>query len=477
MTETAQLEDGRVIEYLPEMIGEGTMKEVYFTKDQESVLCFYKGDLNQTDPQRLRRLQQILTGFNPTLSAKKQGDYWSKLFCWPTGIIVKPRLGVMTPVYPSNYFFASGRWQGREKKGRWFVSPKLRNLLPVAEQGSWINYFKICIVLARAVRRLHAEGLAHSDLSDNNVLIDPVTGQALVIDIDSLVVPNLFSPDVDGTPGYIAPEVLATAGLRANDPHKKLADIRTDQHALAVLIYEYLLNRHPLRGPKVHSIHSAEEDEQLSLGEKALFIEHPQDSSNRPATGLSIPVTALGPTVTELCYKAFVKGLHSPYLRPAAYEWERGLIKTWNMLYPCPNPNCTHHWFVVILTEPIIKCPFCQTPVNTPIPLLMLRSEKRPGQWLRDGELVIYHGQSLFKWHVFDNIFPGPEVDREPQAYCSFHQNRWLLINQALTSLTSANGNRVDISKAVELKAGSQLRLSQESHGCIAEVSMLNYGR
>ena len=49
-----------------------------------------------------------------------------------------------------------------------------------------------------------------------------------------------------------------------------------------------------------------------------------------------------------------------------------------------------------------------------------------------------------------------------------------LLINQALTSLTDQNGNRVFINKAVELKAGKQVRLSQEAHGCIAEVRMLN---
>jgi DNA-binding helix-hairpin-helix protein with protein kinase domain len=162
------------------------------------------------------------------------------------------------------------------------------------------------------------------------------------------VIPQIFKPDVDGTPGYIAPEVLATIALSTNDPRKKLASIRTDQHALAVLIYEYLLNRHPLRGPKIYSTHSAEEDEQLSLGSKALFIEHPYDISNHPKNRFTIPVTALGSELSTLFNKAFVSGLHSPYKRPSAYEWERGLIKTWHKLYPCPNPNCTHHWFVVI---------------------------------------------------------------------------------------------------------------------------------
>jgi hypothetical protein len=36
-------------------------------------------------------------------------------------------------------------------------------------------------------------------------------------------------------------------------------------------------------------------------------------------------------------------------------------------------------------------------------------------------------------------FFPAP--DKTPQAYCVFHQGKWLLINQALTSLTDPNGN------------------------------------
>ncbi len=466
MTEIAQLENGRLIEYLPDRIAQGSMKDVYLTQDKECVLCFYKHDRHQTN--RLRRLQHILTTFNPTLPDKKHADYWHKLFCWPTAIITQPILGIMVPVYPGPYLFASGRWQGQEKKSRWFVSPKLRSYLPQTEQGNWINYYKISILLARAVSRLHLAGLAHSDLSDNNVLIDPVSGQMILIDLDALVVPHIFPPDVEGTPGYIAPQVQTTMRLAADDPKKQVASILTDQHALAVLIYEYLLNRHPLRGPKIHSTHSAEEDERLSLGEKALFIEHPDDRSNHPKTGLTVPVTALGSSLTSLFYQAFVTGLHRPHKRPSAYQWESGLIQTWDKLHPCPNPNCTQQWFIVLPEQ--THCPFCHTAIKTPIPILTRRAQKRPGQWMRIGEIVIYDGQGLFKWHVFDNIFPGPSVDRTLQAYCVFYQEKWLLINQALTSLTSADGHRVDINQAVELKAGAPIRLSQEAHGCLVEV-------
>ena len=60
-------------------------------------------------------------------------------------------------------------------------------------------------------------GLAHSDLSYNNILIDPVTKSANIIDLDGLVVPGLFPPEVIGTADFIAPEVLKTKHLDIKD--------------------------------------------------------------------------------------------------------------------------------------------------------------------------------------------------------------------------------------------------------------------
>jgi serine/threonine protein kinase len=463
----AQLEDGRIIEYFPELLGEGATKSVYLSKNKKLVLSFYKNNNNQ-----LVRLQHILNQFNPTINA----DYWKQLFCWPTGIIVKPKLGIITPVYPNNFFFSTGRWKGLEKKSRWFISPKLRQYLPKDEQAPWINYFNICILLARAVRRLHFAGLAHSDLSDNNILIDPASGQMIIIDIDSLTVPPIFPPLVEGTLGYIAPEVLSTISLVANNPNKQFANIRTDQHALAVLIYEYLLNRHPLRGRQVHSFSSVEEDERLSMGAKALFIEHPEDSANSPIDTLKVPVTALGSELTTLFYQAFVSGLHAPDKRPSAYQWEKALIKTWHLLYPCSNLNCKQQWFVVTReqkkTNKII-CPFCGTLIKRAIPILKILNKKLVEQW----ELVVYDGQCLFQWHVYDNIYPVEHNNRDKtvQAYCVFYQGKWLLINKALKSMISPAGQQVDINKAVELKLGVQIQLSQAAHGCVVcVVEVLN---
>jgi serine/threonine protein kinase len=477
----ATCKDGRPVEFvLVDDPPAGGMKKTYFSPDRSYVVQFFHDQTAGEDPQRLARLDFILGKYNPTIPeaeggargvTKASAEYFKRLFCWPTGIVVQPQIGIVAPTYPGNFFFDKEPLKGIEKQGGWFIKPKPRSLLPNEERGTLVSYLQLCILMARAVRRLHAAGLAHSDLSCTNILVDPSRGQCVVIDIDSLVVPRLFPPDVAGTPGYIAPEVLSTMPLDLRDPLRILPSSRTDQHALPVLIYEYLLLRHPLDGPKINSGVSTEEDQNLSMGAKALFVENPNDTSNRPPD-LDIPCSELGPHLQNLFMKAFVNGLHSPDERPSASDWEYALVKTFNMLYPCANPACSRKWFV-LYDQNNVRCPFCQTKPTGTIPIFRLRKESRPGQWLLDSQVVVYNGFYLFKWHCFDDVFPGEEADRTPQAYCQFHQGQWILVNQHLNSLTSATGNRVAPGQYTALQDGAQIRLSQEPHGRIAEVQMI----
>jgi serine/threonine protein kinase len=232
----------------------------------------------------------------------------------------KGLLGLKAPTYPKHFFFQHGSRnndtlgiKGKEKEGKWFsTGTHQQKWLDERERGNWRDYFKVCVRIAKAASRLHRAGLAHSDLSYKNVLIDPVSGNAAIIDIDGLVVPGKFPPDVVGTPDFIAPEVMATMKLPLQDKNKALPRIETDRHALAVLIYMYLLYRHPLKGGIVHPV--ADENERLALemGSKALFIEHPSDSRNRPnlkevkksdlpyADVTKLPYTILGPHLKAL---------------------------------------------------------------------------------------------------------------------------------------------------------------------------------
>lgn len=476
--EQAVLADGKIVNFYPTPIGEGGMKLVYLTEDRQSVICFYKDISLSTDANRRERLERILHSYNPTLGTN--GDYFQNLFCWQNAIVEKPTLGILTPVYSDRFKFQTGKLVGQEKQSTWFIRTKLRQLLPKQELGNLRNYLSIAIKLARGVRRLHQAGLAHSDLSNRNVLIDPLTGQCLIIDIDSLVVPNFFPPDVLGTRGYIAPEVLKTLHLTLDDTSRQHPSALTDRHALAVLIYQYLLRRHPLEGPKTYNVDTAEAQEYLEMGEKALFVEHPSDFSNRPQD-LIFSYQCLGDRLEKLFYRAFVDGLHDPSQRPSALDWERELVKTWDLLYPCQNQYCPDGWFVLRESKSI-RCPYCGSAVKQPIPVIYLHQKTPSGGFVEQGRLAIYHNVLLHKWHIYDNIFLGEGSDQTPQAYCIWHADRWLLVNQTLHNLYSPSGNKVAPSPqpgktpgaAIVLQDDTQFWLHKGENGILAKVKMSN---
>lgn len=487
----ATLADGTKVEYVvSDDPPRGGMKYTYFAPDKSYVVQFFNDPAVGANLDVQRRISAIIGKYNPTVSEAKGGakgnteevaKYYSEKFCWPTAVVVSPEFGLVCPTYPANFFFDSKSSRvegldlsGKDKKSNWFTS-RNRKYLSSPELGNFMLMLKIAISLARSVRRMHSAGLAHSDLSNNNVLIDPKTGNCVVIDIDTLVVPGLFPPEVAGTRGYIAPEVLETMEFPYGDPRRALPCIETDLHSMAVLIYEYLLLRHPLIGPKHIPGISAEEGDYLLMGPKALFVEDPNDQSNRPID-LGVTIHDLGPYLEALFLKAFSTGLHSPKERPTAMEWEQGLLKTWNLLHPCENPNCMAGWFVLYdVKNPV--CPFCGQRVrNTEVVKFTFHKELRgrTGQWAKNDELIVYNNIPLFQWHVYSNVFADEKADRELQAYVVKHQGQWLLVNQRLNSMRSSKGNLVAPGKAVLLKDGMTFRISDEENGYLVEVSIVS---
>lgn len=479
---------------------QGGMKDVYFAPDKSYVVAFFrdKQDFNSKE-----RLSNIVKIYRDRIFNQTGGEYWKDLFCWPYDIVEhNGQVGIIVPVYQKHFFFQTGynpngnqivSIKGKEKEGKWFASAKFRNKnftfhLDKTELADWFKYFLVCIKISRAVRRMHAAGLAHSDLSYKNVLIDPVTGRAAIIDIDGLVVPGKFPPDVIGTPDFIAPEVMATKHLGKTDPKRKLPGITTDRHALAVMLYMYLLYRHPLRGGKIHDT-DPQKDEEFSMGEKALFVEHPTDKSNRPklnqvdpkhlpwADVNKIPYTVCGPYLTELFNKAFIDGLQNPSVRPTADEWEQALIKTIDLMQPCQNPSCTQKWFVFAnTTKPV--CSFCGTPYKGQLPVLNLYYKKPNGQFSFENlRLMVYNNQYLYPWHTNRNIFPNEKLTAQevkPVGYFVFHNNKWQLINQTLTSLKDVTTDKeIPVGSAIELIDGKKILLSKENGGRLLIVQLV----
>ncbi len=470
---SVRLTDGRVLQIEDEPVGTGAEKRVFLTRDRQHAVGFFYGHLADRR-ERVDRLTRILTNYNPTLASN--GAYWMPYFCWPTGMVdgqnaipiefarkqqlVWPPLGVVTPTYKSSFYFTDRFGTRQEKEVRWFSGGKASRFVPAAEVGTLLTRLQIGVRLARAVRRLHMAGLAHADLSNKNVLVDPKGGEACIIDIDSLVVPGVAPPSVLGTPGYIAPEVLSS---------KAQPSIATDKHALAVLLYELLLQRHPLQGKRVNSTRSAEEDEQLSMGARALYVEHPTDRRNPPSQPIQIPVARLGPYLARCFTQTFVEGLHDPARRADAAEWELALYRTLQLVYPLPSGQWT-------LLGPGLPMTSMRGDERISAPVLVARNLRDTGHGIVDeGDvLVLWHHLALHDWHLRVGLLPNERAVRDARGYVAQHGGKWWLVNTSETTWHVIDGPDIGRNASLECVAGLTVRIGDETPARVLRFDVLH---
>jgi serine/threonine protein kinase len=477
---------------------QGGVKDVYFAPDRKYVVAFFRTPLDYNQKNRIKR---IVTLYLDNIKKGNAADYFLQdIYRWPYDAVEHDgKTGVIVPVYDARFFFTKGygannNLTGVEKVGKWFTAASFRNKqyplsLDKSELGDWLSYFQIAISICRGVKKMHQMGLAHSDLSYNNVLVDPVTKSANIIDLDGLVVPGLFLPEVIGTADFIAPEVLKTKHISLNDPRRILPNQRTDLHALAVLIYMYLLRRHPLRGGKIWDL-DTEKDELMAMGEKALFVEHPTDQTNRVKPDQlrkwdafwgnpdNIAYTITGPYLSDLFRRAFIDGLHNPMLRPIANEWETALLKTVDLIQPCGNPSCDEKSYVFDnTTKPI--CPFCGTQHKGTLPVVDLYFKFKHDTWKPEGHrLMVYHNQYLFKWHVSRKMIRNESLvaeDKKPVGYFAFYQQKWVLVNQSIDGMKDLTDQKeIPRNAMVELTSGKKILLSNEEGGRLLYITITN---
>ncbi|MBL1717314.1 kinase, partial [Klebsiella pneumoniae] len=78
---TCKTKDGKTIQYVDEVIGSGSMKDVYFSPDKSYVVAFYHKPQNE---QARERINMITGRYRQNIFEQTGGDYWKGLFCWPT---------------------------------------------------------------------------------------------------------------------------------------------------------------------------------------------------------------------------------------------------------------------------------------------------------------------------------------------------------------------------------------------------------
>ena len=419
----------------------GAMKKVYFSPDKSYVVAvYYRNDGD--DPILVERLRNLLGRYTGVLfpeSNEAARLRRRQLFCWPSDYVLcnldgKLRLGIILPFYPAQFCFQNGK--GKEFgyfqncHDRYCILPR-QDAESVELSEDWLSCFKMAQQLSRGVRILHQAGLAHTDLSDANVLLDPKTRSVLIIDNDGLAIPHVRSAraQVQGSKGYQAPELVAS-------PETSSPNIDTDRHSLAVMIYRLLLRRDPFGG-----VLNAEDDsnDTKRYGSDILFCEDPTNQSARytlswkqeawkgyykdfphlktamaPWENLAkMPYPVLGPYLGQRIEEAFVSGLRLKRPRPTAESWEIALAKTIDLLAPCPN-HCKMNWFVFDGIQPA-RCPYCGTAIRQPYPIaLTLERDRRSSSEFEEDiirsvtgsvtryrrRIVLWPGKTLFPQHV-----------------------------------------------------------------------------
>jgi hypothetical protein len=231
-----------------------------------------------------------------------------------------------------------------------------------------------------------------------------------------------------------------------------------------------------LKGPKQHDP-DAEKDDLLALGEKALYIEDPQDRSNRPTDAFR-GAWLLGEEVEGLMRQAFTAGLHNPGMRPLAAQWSDALQRMTEQAVPCSNADCEGKLFILLRDQPAI-CPWCGTKVARPaqVPILQLYDSAgqaghyQPGR----GRVVGWHSRTLHHWHVQPGISASSAANRKPMAEFKYKQGKWMLENVAISDLriVASNGvSRIVEQELITLEHGQQLILGTGQSARLALVVM-----
>jgi hypothetical protein len=111
--------------------------------------------------------------------------------------------------------------------------------------------------------------------------------------------------------------------------------------------------------------------------------------------------------------------------------------------------------------------------------MLDLYYQFRPGVWKPENHrLMVYNNQSLFQWHANRHIIRNEKLTAEqkiPVGYFVFHDNKWKLINQKLSSLKDLTDDKeIPIGTMVEITDGKRLLLSREDGGRVVLITMAN---
>ncbi len=193
---------------------------------------------------------------------------------------------------------------------------------------------EICRKLAESYRVMHGDGYCYRDISEANFCMDLKTAEIRIFDNDNCMVDKVHVGNIEGTGGFMAPEVQRGEALPSTV---------TDQHSLAVLLFILWHWHHPLHGLKESCISCYDLPAQdLLYGYEPVFVFDPHDRSNALPNEdgyRAVPAhwNVLPTFMRRLFTRAFTKGLHEPAARVTDLEWIHAFSKMKDLRYICPD--------------------------------------------------------------------------------------------------------------------------------------------
>ena len=271
-----------------------------------------------------------------------------------------------------------------------------RNLILFPRTGPYRRQAAACLDLIDCFRELHSSGLCYQDLNLGAPFFDFETGEALLCDNNN-VRPN-------GTEGlvfsmaYAAPEVV-----RGDTP----LTISSDEHALAVLLYQIWVREHPLHGARdVRAKSFNDQWKHAIYGEDPRFMFHPTDGINRPTPERHMSAIRNWPRLPNFLRAAFLKtftdGLSDPEARLKVSQWSQLISRLRDSLFTCSS--CSKETFydraLVQKGTANLGCVWCRRP--NPLPARIRVGPKN--------DVVMLSNQSLLYTHHLRYDFKFKEV-------------------------------------------------------------------
>ncbi|MHB8126176.1 MAG: protein kinase domain-containing protein [Desulfitobacteriaceae bacterium] len=325
-------------------LGEGGQGAVYLVENGNStkVLKWYLPK-QATDTQRANISKLIM---------KPLKGEAGKRFIWPQDIATaetdQESFGYLMELIDTSKFAELGEVQAKLKP-----RPSFKAMCQISYQ------------LANSYKLLHLAGNCYSDISTGNFMFDPKRGDVLICDNDNVGVNGQIEAQVLGTIEFMAPEIIMGQTKPSN---------LTDQHSLAVLLFNFWIWHHPFHGLKEYNLRSWDIPAKKKVyGEEPVFMFDPQDKSNAVPNDPDYKIVerrwkVCPDPIKDLFVKAFTVGLKNPHNRVTEEEWQRVFSELEESIIECPSCHSENFWWYGVKS---LTCWNCQKPIKLPIRLIV----------------------------------------------------------------------------------------------------------